>query len=96
VKSTVCWTSGEGVGCWKSGVINFLSLVIKLQCVHSLISNEPSLFYYAVLMGDITTQIAAQWDAQSGSMASQLFIAKNHLQTACMYIPRQGRQPVDI
>jgi len=47
-------------------------------------------------MGDITTQITAQWDAQSGSMASQLFIAKNHLQTACMYIPRQGRQPVDI
>lgn len=58
--------------------------------------NQLSLFYYAVLMGDITIQITAQWDAQSGSMALQLFIAKNHLQTACMYIPCQGRQPVDI
>lgn len=75
---------------------HFLSLLIKLQYVHSLISNEPSLFYYIVLMGDITIQITAQWDAQSGSMALQLFIAKNRLQTARMYIPCHGRQPVDI
>ena len=64
--------------------------------IHASQMNQAYFTINIVLMGDITIQITAQWDAQSGFMALQLFIAKNRLQTACMYIPCQSRQPVDI